>query len=255
MLKVAFSGKGGAGKTTIASFFIKALAKDGMRVLAVDCDPVADLGRFLGIKDADRITPIVGMKDLINERTQTSLDRAFYKLNPKVDDIPDKFAKKIGNIKLIVMGTPRIGGSGCMCPESSFLKALLSRLLLQEDECVVMDMEAGVEHLGRATASFVNHLFIITEPTVSSIEVAKKISRLASDIKIKDISVILNKVRKNQDIDFVKDNISSLPLIGSIPFAEDLLAYGMDKDITIEETQGYKKVLEIEQKILKEELK
>ena len=255
MLKVAFSGKGGAGKTTIASLFIKALATDGMRVLAVDCDPVADLGRFLGIKDAERITPIAEMKELINERTQAAYDRTFYKLNPKVEDIPDAFAKKIGNIKLIVIGTPKAGGSGCMCPESSFLKALLSRLLLQEDECVVMDMEAGVEHLGRATASFVNHLFIITEPTVSSIEAAKKISRLAGDIKIKDISVILNKVRKNQDIDFVKDNISSLPLIGSIPFAENLLAYGMDKDITIEETQVYRKVLEIEQKIFKEGLK
>lgn len=195
------------------------------------------------------------MKELINERTQASPDRAFYKLNPKVDDIPDKFAQKIGNIKLIVMGAPRIGGSGCMCPESSFLKALLSRLLLQEDECVVMDMEAGVEHLGRATASFVNHLFIITEPTVSSVEAAKKIARLAGDIKIKDISVILNKVRKNQDIDFVKDNISSLPLIGSIPFAQELLAYGMDRDIIIEETQVYKKVIEIEQKIVKGELK
>lgn len=246
MIKVAFAGKGGVGKSTIASLFIKALEKDGMRVLAVDCDPVANLGRFLGIKDADKIIPIVEMKELINERTEASKDRAFYKLNPKVDDIPEKFARKIGNIKLIVMGSPSRGGSGCMCPEASFMKALLGKLLLQEDESVVLDMEAGVEHLGRGTAGFVEHLFIITEPNINSIDAAKKIWKLAKDLKIKEASVIVNKVRKDKDLNFVKENITEIPVLGTISFEEKLLEPGID----IEKTPIYKQVAAIEEKFL-----
>lgn len=251
MIKVAFAGKGGAGKSTIASLFIKALEKDGMRVLAVDCDPVANLGRFLGIKDADKIIPIVEMKELINERTEASKDRAFYKLNPKVDDIPEKFARKIGNIKLIVMGSPSRGGSGCMCPEASFMKALLGKLLLQEDESVVLDMEAGVEHLGRGTAGFVEHLFIITEPNINSIDAAKKIWKLAKDLKIKEASVIVNKVRKDKDLNFVKENITEIPVLGTISFEEKLLEPGID----IEKTPIYKQVEAIEEKFLTPKLK
>lgn len=246
MIKVAFCGKGGVGKSTVASLFIKALEKDGMRVLAVDCDPVANLGRFLGIKDADKIIPIVEMKDLINERTEASKDRAFYKLNPKVDDIPERFAKKIGNIKLIVMGSPSRGGSGCMCPEASFMKALLGKLLLQENESVVLDMEAGVEHLGRGTASFVDHLFIVTEPNLNSIDAAKKIWKLAKDLKIKEASVIANKVRNNKDLDFVKENIVDIPVTGSISFDDKLL----EPDMDIEKTSVYKQVAQIEERFL-----
>lgn len=250
-IKVAFSGKGGVGKTTLAALFIKALSKNGGEVLAVDCDPVANLGRFLGIKDADKIVPIVEMKELINERMEVSADRAFYKLNPRVDDIPDKFAKKKDNVKLIVMGTVKTGGSGCMCPESGFLKALLSRLLLEKDESIVMDMEAGVEHLGRATAGFVDNLFIVTEPSTSSIGAAKKISSLANDIKIRNISVILNKARNKSETDFVRERIEPLLLLGSIPFDEKFLAFAQDKDINIEDTDAYRAVMEIKNKILK----
>ena len=246
MIKVAFCGKGGVGKSTVASLFIKALEKDGMRVLAVDCDPVANLGRFLGIKDADKIIPIVEMKELINERTEASKDRAFYKLNPKVDDIPERFAKKIGNIKLIVMGSPARGGSGCMCPEASFMKALLGKLLLQKNESVVLDMEAGVEHLGRGTASFVDHLFIVVEPNLNSIDAARKIFKLAKDLKIKEASVIANKVRNNKDLDFVKENIVDIPLTGSISFDDKLLEPGID----IDKTSVYKQVTEIEEEFL-----
>lgn len=246
MIKVAFCGKGGVGKSTVASLFIKALEKDGMRVLAVDCDPVANLGRFLGIKDADKIIPIVEMKELIDERTEASKDRAFYKLNPKVDDIPERFAKKIGNIKLIVMGSPARGGSGCMCPEASFMKALLGKLLLQENESVVLDMEAGVEHLGRGTASFVEHLFIVVEPNLNSIDAAKKIWKLAKDLKIKEASVIANKVRNNKDLDFVKENIVDIPLTGSISFDDKLL----EPDMDIEKTSVYKQVAQIEERFL-----
>lgn len=252
MIKVAFAGKGGVGKTTLAAVFIKALSKDVSKVLAVDCDPVASLGRFLGIKEADKIVPIVEMKELIKERTQASPERAFYKLNPQVDDIPDRFSKEIDNIKLIVMGTVKAGGGGCICPESTFLKALLNRLLLQKNESVVMDMEAGVEHLGRATAKFVDHLFIVIEPDLGSIEAAKKIARLASDIKIKQVSVILNKVRENEDLEFVRDKIDPLSLMGSIPFDPGLLRLVMLKEMDIEKTKVYSAVLEIKNNILRE---
>jgi CO dehydrogenase maturation factor len=252
MIKVAIAGKGGVGKTTVASLFIKALANEGMHVLAIDCDPVASLGNFLGIEDAEKIIPIIEMKELVNERMEVSPDRAFYKLNPKVNDIPEKFAKKTDNIKLIVMGAVKAGGAGCMCPESGFLKALLGRLLLEKDESIVMDMEAGVEHLGRATAQNVSHLFIVTEANLSSIEATKKIARLAQDIKIKEVSVILNKFRDEEDLDFVKNNILPLPLIGSIPFDEDLLEFGRNKSIDLENTDAYKSILEIKNKVLKE---
>jgi len=249
-MKIAFAGKGGVGKTTLAALFIKALSKDGNKVLAVDCDPVSNLGRMLGVKDADKITPIAEMKKLINERMEASADRTLYKLNPRVDDIPDAFAKKQGNISLIVMGTVKTGGSGCMCPESNFLKALLGRLLLSEDESVVMDMEAGVEHLGRGTANFVDTFFIVAEPNIGSIEAAKKIARLASDIGIKNIVVIANKIRKEKEADFVKKNIGPLSLAGIVPFDEEIGEFERGKAIDIEKTEAYPAILKIKNDVV-----
>ena len=250
-MKIAFAGKGGVGKTTLAALFIRALSKDAEAVLAVDCDPVANLGRLIGIKDADKIVPIVEMKELINERTGASPDRSFYQLNPKVDDIPDKFSKNKDNVKLIVMGTVKAGGSGCMCPESTFLKALLNKLLLSKDEAVVMDMEAGIEHLGRATANSVGHLLVVVEPSLGSMNAAKKISRLAAEIGIKDISVILNKMKNKKEMDFVRDGISPLSLIGSVPFDEKIAEFETGKKIDMEGTSAYSAVLEIKNKVVK----
>lgn len=249
MIKVAFSGKGGVGKTTLSGLFIQALAKEGQKVLAVDCDPVANLGRFLKIEDADSIVPIAEMKNLIQERMEVSADKTFYKLNPQVDDIPQRFSRKKDNIRLMVMGTVREAGRGCMCPEAGFLKALLSRLLLQEDEAVVMDMEAGVEHLGRATAESVDELFIVLEPTLDSIIAAKKIARLAEDLKIKKVSLVLNKVRACAEVDFVTKEILPLNLIASIPFEEKFLRLGMAQDIDLEKTRVYSAVLAIKDKM------
>jgi CO dehydrogenase maturation factor len=139
------------------------------------------------------------------------------------------------------MGSPSRGGSGCMCPEASFMKALLGKLLLQEDESVVLDMEAGVEHLGRGTAGFVEHLFIVTESNINSIDAAKKIWKLAKDLKIKEASVIVNKVRKDKDLDFVKENITEIPVLAGISFEEKLL----EPDTDMEKTSVYKQVTEM----------
>src|SRR3989338_5282962 len=165
-MKIAFAGKGGTGKTTIASIMIRLLSEDKRRILAIDADPNANLGRMLGFPDAGEIKPIVEMKDLIYDRMDIKEDPkgSFYKLNPKIDDIPEKFSKRRVGISLIVMGTVDAGGSGCVCPESTFLRELLKHLVLKENEDVVMDMEAGIEHLGRATAQAMDGMVVVVEP-------------------------------------------------------------------------------------------
>jgi len=223
-MKIAFTGKGGVGKTTLAGLFARALSKDGKEVLAVDCDPDTNLARSLGFEHAEKIKPIAQMKDMIEERMGVKHgDRAFFKLNPKIDDIPDKFSQKKGNIKLIVMGTVDEGGSGCMCPESTFIKNLLSHLMFQKDEHLVMDMEAGVEHFGRATAQSCDFVITVVEPSINAIGTARKIAGFAHDIGIKKVFAIGNKIRDKKDIKFIKNEIKNIPLIETFEFDKNFL--------------------------------
>ena len=173
-MKLAVSGKGGVGKTTFAALLIRTLSDQGKHVLAIDADPDANLAAALGIADADRIIPIAEMKELIFERTgaQPGTIGGFFKLNPKVDDLPDTLSAKLDNIKLMRLGGVKKGGGGCMCPESTLLKALVMHIVLARDEVVVMDMEAGIEHLGRATAQAVDKLIVVVEPGRRSIDTA-----------------------------------------------------------------------------------
>ena len=173
-MKIAVSGKGGVGKTTFSALLIRALNESGKHVLAIDADPDANLASALGIKDANKITPISEMKDLIFERTEAKPGTigGFFKLNPKVDDLPDSLSVKFENIKFMRLGEIKKGGSGCICPESTLLKALVTHIVLARDEVVVMDMEAGIEHLGRATAKAVDKLIVVVEPGRRSIETA-----------------------------------------------------------------------------------
>lgn len=223
-MKVAFTGKGGVGKTTLAGFFIRSLSSGGKEVLAVDCDPDANLARALGFRDFDKITPIVDMEDMINERMGIKNgQKSFFKLNPKIDDIPDKFSRTKENVKLIVMGTVDKGGEGCMCPESTFLKTLLSHLVLKRDEHMVMDMEAGIEHFGRGTAEGCDFVLVVVEPSLNSIETAKNIRSFAKDIGIKKVYAIGNKIRKAKDIEFIKTSLQEMKLAGTIDFDESFL--------------------------------
>lgn len=232
-MKIAFAGKGGVGKTTLAGSFIKMLAKDGKEVLAVDCDPDSNLARTLGFGDGGNITPIAHMEDMINERMGvTPGNRSFFKLNPKIDDIPDTFALSKGNIKLIVMGAVEEGGSGCMCPENTFVKNLLSHLILKRGEHMVMDMEAGVEHLGRGTAESCNFVLMVVDPSLNSIGTAKKIYRFAKDIGIKKVYAIGNKVRDEGDKGFIEKELGEIKLIDAIEFDEDLLELDKTKDFS-----------------------
>jgi CO dehydrogenase maturation factor len=224
-MKIAVSGKGGVGKTTFASFLIKALSEQGKRVLAIDADPDANLAQALGIgKDAE-IVPISEMKEIIEERMEAKVGTmgSFFKLNPKVDDLPEKLSIKIDNIKLMVLGGVKTGGSGCICPESTMLRALVRHIILARDEAIVLDMEAGLEHLGRGTARAVDRLIVVVEPGRRSIETGYHILKLSDDIGLKTVSFVGNKIRSKEDTEFLIENTPGLPFLGFIPFADEII--------------------------------
>jgi len=224
-MKIAISGKGGVGKTTFASFLIRALADQGKRVLAIDADPDANLAQALGVKDSEGIVPISQMKELIEERTETKIGTmgGFFKLNPKVDDLPEKLSLKVDGVKLMVLGGVKKGGAGCICPESTLLKNLVRHLVLARDEAVVLDMEAGLEHLGRGTAMAVDRLIVVVEPGRRSVETAHQIHRLANDIGLKKISLLGNKIRSDKDREFLVSNMPDFEFLGFIPFRGDII--------------------------------
>ncbi|MDY6904804.1 MAG: AAA family ATPase [Thermodesulfobacteriota bacterium] len=224
-MKIAISGKGGVGKTTLSALLIRALNDEGKRVLAIDADPDANLAAAVGIPDADAIVPIAEMKELIAERTgsQPGTIGGFFKLNPKVDDLPESLSAKLENIKLMKLGGVKGGGAGCICPESALLKALITHITLLRDDVVVMDMEAGLEHLGRATASAVDQLIVVVEPGRRSIETALQVKKLASEINLTRVSVFGNKIRSEKDEAFLRDHLPDFTFAGFMPYNEGLV--------------------------------
>jgi CO dehydrogenase maturation factor len=221
-MKLAIAGKGGVGKTTLASLLAGVYSAEGKKVIAIDADPDANLAGALGIpsEQARRITPIAELKDLIEERTgaKPGTIGTFFKLNPKVDDIPERFSATRGNIRLLVMGSVKAGGGGCVCPESVLLKSLLSHLLLGMSEVVIMDMEAGLEHLGRGTAQGVDAFLIVVEPGKRSLETAEAIRALAKDIGINKTYVVGCKTHNDADRKFIIDNLPGFEVIGFINY-------------------------------------
>lgn len=220
-LKLAFGGKGGVGKTTVTSLIartIAALDKE-TSVIAIDADPVANLAAGLGIDETQPITPVAELSDLIAERTgaQPGTMGGFFTLNPKVDDIPDRFSIEKDGVKLLVMGTVQQGGSGCICPESTILKALMNHLVLGRNEVVVMDMEAGVEHLGRATSGSVDALVVVVNPGARSRKAADKIRQLGQDIGIKNIIILGNRVTSDEDKKLIQESMSDYEILGFLP--------------------------------------
>ena len=224
-MKLAVSGKGGVGKTTFSALLIRSLNENGKNILAIDADPDANLAAAVGIPDSEKITPIAEMKKLIFERTeaQPGTVGGFFKLNPKVDDLPEALSAKLGNIKLMRLGGVPKGGGGCICPESTLLRALITHVVLSRNEVVVMDMEAGIEHLGRATAQAVDKLIIVVEPGRRSIDTARHIKKLASEIRLKNIAVVGNKIRGKKDEDFLKKHLSGFEFLGFLPYDESLI--------------------------------
>ena len=224
-MKIAISGKGGVGKTLLAAFLSQTFAKSGYSVLAIDADPDANLAANLGFPHPEKISPISEMKDLIAERTGTQPGKAevFFKLNPKVDDLPENYWVEHNGIKLMVMGRIKMGGSGCYCPENTLLKALMNHLLLARNEVIIMDMEAGIEHLGRATARAVDKLVVVVEPGRRSIETAHTINKLAQDIGLQNMAVVGNKIRSESEKEFIISSLPGFEFLGFIPYDQAIV--------------------------------
>lgn len=230
-LKIAIGGKGGVGKTTITSLLARCFATENQnKVIAIDADPVANLAAGLGIPEDKPITPISELKDLIAERTgaKPGTMGGFFTLNPKVDDIPERFSLEKDGVKLLVMGTVQSGGSGCICPESTILKALMNHLVLYRDDIVIMDMEAGVEHLGRATSSSVDALIVVVNPGARSRVAAERIRKLGRDIGIKNILVLGNRVKGVEDEQLIRESLADFEILGFLPEHEEISSADRD---------------------------
>ncbi|MGD8997158.1 MAG: P-loop NTPase [Anaerolineae bacterium] len=215
--KIAISGKGGVGKTTLSALLAHIYAERGRDVTVIDADPVGGLAQALGLPDEliEAVTPVSEMEDLIYERTgaKPGTSGGFFTMNPRVDDIPERFSVSHRGIRFLRLGTIDIGGSGCICPESALLKALVTHLLLYRDEMLVLDMEAGVEHLGRATAQAVDAFLVVLEPGRRSLTTAERVQQLAQDLGITHVYAVGNKIRGEQDRAFLKEQ-SPVPVLG-----------------------------------------
>ncbi len=220
-MKLAVTGKGGVGKTTLAALLAQTYADMGRDVLAVDADPSPCLAGALGFPDElrSKLLPVSEMDLLIEERTgaKPGTTGGFFTLNPRVDDIPERFSVSYRNVRLLEMGSVDIGGSGCICPESAMLKTLFTHLLFRKDEVLMLDMYAGVEHLGRATVDFVDAMLIVVEPTRRSLGTASQIKKLAHDIGLNRLWLVGNKVRNDEEADFLKAETPELPVLGMLP--------------------------------------
>jgi len=225
-MKLAVTGKGGVGKTTTASLLAWVYASEGNKVIAIDANPDTNLATALGISadEAQHITPIAELKDLIEERTGVKAGTigAFFKVNPKVDDIPEQFSIRKDGIKLLVMGTVKKGGSGCLCPEGALLKSLLSHLVMSRSEVVIMDMDAGVENLGRGTAKAVDAFIIVVEPGQRSFQTARAIRDLAKDLGIEKCYIVGSKTRDSGDRQFIVDNLPDFEVLGFINYHSEI---------------------------------
>ena len=224
-MKVAITGKGGVGKTTLSSTLARLYADEGRTVLAADVDPDANLGLALGLteEEVNSITPISKMRQLVEERTGANDQNSFYKLNPEVSDLPEKLAKEINGVKLLVMGTVDTGGTGCVCPEHVMLKSILSALVFRKDDVVIMDMEAGLEHLGRGTAGCMDRFIVVIEPGARSVQTYEKVKQLAADLGVTKVDVVANKIRDDADREFVRSRIPEENLLGFISYDAEVI--------------------------------
>jgi CO dehydrogenase maturation factor len=222
-MKIAISGKGGVGKTTIMALLAHHLKKTYAEVLVIDADPSPHMAQTLGIDHPERITAIADMKELLRERSGFTEGSPFYNINPEIDDLPDRFMLEKDGIKLMVLGAIQTGDKGCACAENTVLKRLLTKLLLKKDQAVLLDMEAGVEHLGRGTIAGVDHLLVVVLPSKSSVRTALKIQKLARDVRIPKVSFVGNGILNAEDETFIEAMLNA-PLIASFPDSPEIRA-------------------------------
>jgi CO dehydrogenase maturation factor len=220
-LKIAVTGKGGVGKTTLTALLANAYAGKEYEVLAIDADPSPCLGAALGFPTdlLAGLTPIARMDELIYERTgaQPGTTGGYFKLNPRVDDIPDRFSALHRGIRLLELGAVEMGGAGCICPESTVLRSLVTHVLLRRDEVVLMDMYAGVEHLSRATSDAVDAMVVVVEPTARSLATAEQIRSMAEDLKLPRLYLVGSKIQGDADRTFIAEHSPKLPILGYLP--------------------------------------
>jgi CO dehydrogenase maturation factor len=242
-LRIAVSGKGGVGKTTVSSILARLLAREGNQVLVVDCDPAPNTASALGIpwEEVQKIVPLCRMSDLIEERTGVKPGQSYgqmFKMNPQVDDLVEKFGiRGKDGVNLLVTGTIEAGGQGCFCPESALLKSLLRHVVKKEKQMIIMDMEAGLEHMGRGTVEDVDLLIIVVEPGIRSAGVAKKIQKLASDIGVKHLGVVINKVSSEKQVETMARALGDLEIMGHLPYSPELVEADLN-DISPLEQEG-----------------
>jgi len=211
-MKIAISGKGGVGKTTIMALVAEELRREGNEVLIIDADTSPHMAQTIGIEDPGRIVPISEMKSLLVERAGKVEGSPFYNINPQVDDILSRYMVEAGGIKLMVLGAIETGEQGCACAENTVLKRMLTKLLLSPSQVVLLDMEAGVEHLGRGTIAGVDHLLTVVIPTRSSIRTALKVKKLAGDVGIKSVYFVGNRVVDREDEEFLIEGLGIRPI-------------------------------------------
>lgn len=222
--KIAIGGKGGVGKTTVCAVWAQLLAKDGYDVLAIDADPNTNLALAFGVPNEQNPEPLINMKQLIAERTGTAKDAmgAYFRLNPKVSDLPEQYWLEIKGLKLLVLGAISRAGAGCACPEGAFLKALLGHTILQRQEVVLVDLAAGVEFMGRASVQGIDALVLVVEPGGRSIETANNIGKMAKELGIGYVGAIANKITDSKQAEVIKSQLRDIIMLGNLQYSRSL---------------------------------
>ncbi len=257
-MKIAVSGKGGVGKTTISASLARLFADRGYQVLAIDADPDSNLAYALGIspEEAAQALPISRASDLIQERTGAKPGESggMFKLNPKVEDIPERMCIEDNGIKLLVLGAIEKGGQGCICPQSTLLKSLVSHVVLRRQEMVLLDMEAGIEHLGRGTARGVDALIVVVDPDRQSVQTARTIDQLARETGIQKVFLILNRIRSPEEEGILREQLSGYEILGILRDSDEVRRASLGGNKVLEADPGFAEQVQALLKNLEERL-